>query len=135
MLSQRPFRNNQHVYESARLGWRQLSPAAWLEAFSRHPRIGDLSGSRVADRAWAEGEQRGAAVADASVRAALAEGNREYEGKFGFVFLICATGKSGLEMLESLRRRQNNNRETELAIAAEEQEKITRIRLEKLLSP
>ncbi len=135
MLNQRPFRNEQHVYNCAALCWRQLGRKDWLEAFSHHPRIGDLRGTHGTHRAWAEGEQAGATRAEQSVRTALAEANREYEKKFGHVFLICATGKSGEEMLGLLRNRLCNNPETELAIAAAEQEKITRIRLEKLLSP
>lgn len=138
MIRQRPFRHPEHVHDCARLCWRQLGREDWLEAFSQHPRIGDLRGSRSldgAERAWAEGEQAGATGAEESVRAALAEANREYETRFGYVFLVCATGKTGEEMLGLLRQRLSNGAETELAIAAAEQEKITRIRLEKLLSP
>ena len=137
MLAHRPFRDPKHVYDCAAICWRRLERADWLEAFSQHPRIGDLRGARPLDdteRAWAEGEQSGAARAAESVRLALAEGNREYEMKFGYVFIVCATGKSGEEMLALLRKRLNNRPEAELAIAAAEEEKITRIRLETLLS-
>jgi len=137
MLAHRPFRDPKHVYDCAAICWRRLERADWLEAFSQHPRIGDLSGARAlgdTERAWAEGEQSGAARAAESVRLALAEGNREYERKFGHVFIVCATGKSGEEMLALLRQRLNHPPEAELAIAAAEEEKITRIRLEKLLS-
>ena len=137
MLAQRPFRDPKHVYDCAAICWQRLARADWLEAFSQHPRIGDLRGARSLDdteRTWAEGEQSGAARAAESVRLALAEGNREYEMKFGHVFIVCATGKSGEEMLALLRQRLNHPPEAELAIAAAEEEKITRIRLEKLLS-
>lgn len=138
MLGQRPFRDAKHLYECAGLCWRRLGREDWLEAFSKHPRIGDTRGvhsRRAGERAWAEGEQAGAARAGESVRVELAEKNLTYEAKFGYVFLVCATGKSGEEMLGLLRQRLGHQPEVELAIAAAEQEKITRIRLEKLLSP
>jgi 2-oxo-4-hydroxy-4-carboxy-5-ureidoimidazoline decarboxylase len=138
MLGHRPFRDPAHLYQCAIDCWQQLDREDWLEAFSHHPRIGELRSATGLDstqRAWAEREQSGAAAAEASVGTALAEGNRQYEAKFGHVFLVCASGKSGAEMLSLLRQRLKNSPETELAIAAREQEKITRIRLEKLLWP
>jgi 2-oxo-4-hydroxy-4-carboxy-5-ureidoimidazoline decarboxylase len=137
MLAHRPFRDLKHVYDCAAVCWRGLARADWLEAFSQHPRIGDLQRARLrddAERAWAEVEQSGATRAAESVRLALSEGNHEYEKRFGYAFIVCATGKSGEEMLGILRKRLSNPPEAELAIAAAEQEKITRIRLEKLLS-
>ncbi|HLL99808.1 MAG TPA: 2-oxo-4-hydroxy-4-carboxy-5-ureidoimidazoline decarboxylase, partial [Pyrinomonadaceae bacterium] len=82
---------------------------------------------------WSRGEQSGAHAAADSVLEALAEANRLYEEKFGYIFIVCATGKSATEMLEICRRRLNNNAAAELGIAAEEQRKITEIRLRKLL--
>jgi OHCU decarboxylase len=138
MLGERPFESPQHLYDCASDCWRKLRREDWLEAFSRHPRIGEAPARRAldaAERLWAEKEQSGAAAAGNSVRAALAEENRPYEDKFGYVFIVCATGKSGEEMLSLLRMRLSNEAEVELAIAAAEQEKITRIRLERLLFP
>jgi len=138
MLRQRPFRNAAHLYQCASDAWRELKREDWLEAFSHHPRIGEPRSWPALDatqRQWAQREQSGAAEADASVLAALAEGNRQYEAKFGHVFLVCATGKSGAQMLALLRERLANDAETELAVAAGEQEKITRLRLEKLVCP
>jgi len=137
MMLERPFRDLEHVYQAASKIWQRLGHQDWLEAFSHHPRIGQVVAKGAAsdrERSWAEQEQAGTAQADASVRSALAQGNREYEAKFGFLYLVCATGKSGAEMLELQRLRLRNSPEIELAIAAGEQEMITRIRLEKLLS-
>jgi 2-oxo-4-hydroxy-4-carboxy-5-ureidoimidazoline decarboxylase len=96
----------------------------WLEAFRGHPRIGDPKATGRAAR-----EQIATRSAPAEVLAALAAGNRRYEAKFGHVFLICASGKSASEMLESLERRLPNDRHMELRVAAAEQRKITRLRL------
>ena len=131
MLRLRPFKDAAHLYQCASGCWRELKREDWLEAFSHHPRIGQLRRATALEQR----EQSGAAEAEASVRAALAEGNRQYEAKFGHVFLVCATGKSGAQMLALLKERLNNDAETELAIAAGEQEKITRLRLEKLVCP
>jgi OHCU decarboxylase len=112
-----------------------------LEAFAAHPRIGERAGrqgsggsaSSERSRGWSAGEQSGVQSAEQEVIAALAEGNRAYEERFGHVFLVCATGKSAAEMLEILGRRLGNDPATELGEAAEEQRKITALRLAKLL--
>jgi len=137
MMLERPFRDLEHVYQVASKVWKHLGHQDWLEAFSHHPRIGQIVEKGAAsdrERSWAKQEQAGTVQADASVRAGLAQGNREYEAKFGHLYLISATGKSGAELLALQGARLKNSREIELAIAAGEQEKITRIRLEKLLS-
>ncbi len=111
--------------------------ADWLEAFAAHPRIGDVDALRAkfaATAAWASGEQAGVAGASESTLRALAEGNRDYEAKFGHIFIVCATGKTADEMLGLLRERLANEPDAELAVAAAEQAKITAIRLRKLLS-
>ena len=113
-----------------------LGPADWREAFAHHPRIGDVASLRAkfaATAAWAGEEQRGAAAAGDDTLAALAEGNRAYEERFGYVFIVCATGKSAEEMLALLRARMPHPPEREIEIAAAEQASITRLRLEKLL--
>jgi allantoicase len=137
MAARRPFGSLAAVLAAADEVWRGLAPSDWLEAFKAHPRIGEKKAERPTDDAraqgWAAGEQGGVAVAAAETLHALAEGNRAYDERFGHIFIVCATGKSADEMLALLRARVGNEPATELAIAAEEQRKITRIRLEKLL--
>ena len=94
-----------------------------------HPKIGATHGAS----AWARDEQKGAAGASQATRDALAAGNADYEKKFGWIFLICATGKSADEMLAALNARMQNDPASEFKVAVEEQKKITRLRLEKLL--
>lgn len=126
MAAARPFRNAAHAVASAGIAWEGLDRDDWLEAFRAHPRIGD----RRASGREAE-EQAGARGASEAVRSGLERGNRAYEERFGHVFLVCASGKSGEEMLEMLERRLRHDPETELRIAAEEQRKITALRLER----
>lgn len=117
--------------------WQSLGPADWREAFSRHPRIGERqSGRPQSEReiALAAGEQAGIQLADYEVRASLAAANREYEQRFGFIYIVFATGKTAEAMLALARDRLRNDPETELLTAAEEQRKITRLRLDKLLA-
>lgn len=128
MLARRPFASEHALLAAARDEWLALSPADWLEAFSHHPKIGERS-HFDATRHLSEREQSGVSAADQNMRAELAARNREYEEKFGFIFIVCATGKSAEEMLALLRTRLANDRETELRIAAEEQAKITALRL------
>lgn len=104
-----------------------LSEDDWLEAFAGHPRIGDRKPG------WSAQEQSGTQTASSETMRALADENRAYEEKFGFVFLICATGKSAAEILNTLRARIGNDRQTEIRNAADEQRKITELRLEKLV--
>jgi len=137
LCAARPFRDRDHLLSEAERGARALTPGDWREAFSHHPRIGDLDSVRArfgSTAAWAADEQRGAAGATESTLRALAEGNRAYEEKFGYIFIVCATGKGAGEMLALLESRLQNDADVELGIAAEEQSKITRLRLEKLLS-
>jgi len=124
------------LHEAASRTWRALSREDWLEAFAAHPRLGeraDKQGRRAG--AWARQEQAGTAGADSAVLADLEEGNRAYEARFGHVFLLCATGVDAPQMLAALRDRLTNDAETELQVAAGEQEKITELRLRKLLTP
>jgi OHCU decarboxylase len=127
MTARRPFRTGADLARVADEVWWSLEGADWLEAFSHHPRIGERSGG------WARDEQSGARAASAATIKELATLNRQYERKFGHVFLIFATGKSADEMLAELRLRLNNDPAPELRLAAGEQAKITRLRLEKLL--
>ena len=116
--------------------WRGLSEADWLEAFRSHPRIGESSTQRAASlqsAAWSEQEQRDVADANDAVRIALAEGNREYEQRFNRIFIVCATGKSPAGILKILQCRLENDEQTEIQEAAEQQRQITQIRLKKWL--
>lgn len=136
MLGLRPFANSGKLFAEADRVWFGLEKQDWLEAFSHHPRIGERNLAQAkfaASAAQSSKEQSGMAGASEEVRAAFAAGNEEYEGKFGHVFLICATGKSGRQMLESLKTRISNDGPTELKNAAAEQSRIMRIRLEKLV--
>jgi allantoicase len=125
MAGSRPFRSEADLKEKSDQIWRSLGREDWLEAFAAHPRIGETGGR------WSQQEQAGARGADAET---LAEANRLYESRFDHIFIVCATGKSAEEMLGLLRARLDNDPETELRVAAEEQRKITNLRLEKLLA-
>jgi allantoicase len=137
MLALRPFSDASHLLESADRIWAALGPEDWLEAFRHHPAIGGNKAEKKqskAARSWSSGEQSRAQMASFETRAQLTEANRAYHAKFGNVFLICASGKSAEEILEQARARLSNDPDTERRIAAEEQRKITRLRLEKLLA-
>ncbi len=136
MLARRPFRSRAVVLSTADEIWRSLDPGDWREAFSHHPRIGERkSAVSLGERgsAWAAGEQSGIDRAHDDVRAGLAAANREYEQRFGYTYIVFATGKSAEEMLALARERLRNDPDVELRAAAEEQRKITRLRLDKLL--
>ena len=128
MVARRPFQSSDQLLLAADDIWWSLDGGDWLEAFSHHPRIGERAAG------WANDEQSGTRGASADTLEKLADLNHEYERKFAHVFLICATGKGADEMLSSLERRLRNEPAIELRIAASEQAKITRLRLEKLLA-
>jgi len=133
----RPYRDAASLFEAAEAHWNELGREDWLEAFRHHPRIGDRDALRARfapTRAWAAAEQAGAGAADEAVLEALATGNRRYEARFGHIFIVCATGQSAPEMLAQLEARLHNDPDRELPIAAAEQAKITRLRLQKLLA-
>ena len=136
MAGSRPFQDEEHLYGVAQEMWEDLSDNDRREAFSQHPRIGDRDALRkkfATTAAWATGEQAKVAEASDAVLDALAKGNKDYEEKFGYIFIVCATGKSAEEMLEILNKRLSNDPLTELHEAAAEQAAITKLRLEKLL--
>jgi OHCU decarboxylase len=139
MAAARPFGDADAVADAADRTWRTLDPADWLDAFAAHPRIGGAGGAgraggaEVPLSAWSAQEQAGVADATADVTDRLAVANRDYEARFGYIFIICATGRSAAEMLDALERRLGHAPDQELRIAAEEQRKITRLRLTKLL--
>lgn len=136
MTKARPFADFALLLNQAAQIWQNLEPEDWLEAFASHPKIGSHKAApkqQTQSAEWSKGEQSGTQTADTSVLEELAEANYLYEKKFGYIFIVCATGKSAAEMLEICRNRLNNDAEKELRIAAEEQRKITEIRLKKLL--
>ena len=124
------------LLDSADRVWWDLGREDWLEAFTRHPRIGEKAAAKDASaetRRWSEEEQSGTRSAREQVLAALAKANRAYEQRFGYIFIVCATGKSSEEMLALLQQRLQNDPAAELRMAAEEQRRITHLRLQKLL--
>jgi len=138
LLYRRPFQDVNRLLAAAEDVWFALSPDDWHEAFAQHPQIGDLEQlrERFSTTASFSEQEQGAAVEQASEAAlqALATGNEHYKERFGYIFIVCATGKSVEEMLSILSSRLANDPDTELLIAATEQHKITRLRLEKLLA-
>ena len=138
MVARRPFGDLTRLLRSAEEIWWQLEAADWLEAFAGHPRIGDLEGLRTrfaSTRSWSAGEQAGVEGAGEDVLEALAEANHRYEETFGYLFIVCASGKSAREMLDRLEQRLTADPSDELRTAAGEQQKITEIRLRKMVSP
>ena len=135
MAAARPFEDAAAVLRIAERTWWSLDERDYLEAFSAHPRIGESKPDVdiATTGTWSRDEQKGAAAAAESTLAALADANRRYADKFGFIFIVCAQGKSAEEMFEMLDMRLANTREIELRTAAEEQAKIMRLRLAKLL--
>jgi allantoicase len=132
-----PFASAALLVEKAETAFSHLEKNDWLEAFGHHPRIGEMKSSAVTSnqaQSWATQEQSGITGAQEKVVAELAAANRAYESRFGHIFIVCASGKSSEEILRMLRERMSNNPENELRIAADEQRKITRLRLEKLLN-
>ena len=137
MTMVRPFASEDELMKIAAAVWNDqqiLQTEDWLEAFSAHPKIGETKDAKAQSAEWSAVEQSGMASADERLKQELAAANRAYLEKFGFIFIVCATGKTAAEMLELCRTRLGHDRETEIANAAAEQQKITEIRLRKLLS-
>ena len=133
----RPFQHKTELFDLTEKIWFSLNSEDWLEAFSHHPKIGDIDLLRKKFqkiKSWSEKEQSGIQEAGENILKDLAESNRLYEEKFGYIFIVCATGKSAGEMLALLKVRLENDPEGELLIAAKEQNKITQLRLDNLLS-
>jgi 2-oxo-4-hydroxy-4-carboxy-5-ureidoimidazoline decarboxylase len=135
MTSARPLASEEALHEAVDRAWDAMTEHDWLEAFACHPRIGErkpVHGS-VQSATWSREEQSSTAVATQSVLSQLAEDNARYEEKFGFIYIVCATGKSSEEMLRILDRRLSSDRASELREAAEQQRQIMHIRLRKWL--
>ncbi|QKG54746.1 2-oxo-4-hydroxy-4-carboxy-5-ureidoimidazoline decarboxylase [Hymenobacter sp. BRD67] len=135
--AQFPFDSIPALYEAADRIWYSLSEADWREAFTHHPKIGDVKALKekfASTATWAAGEQGAVKQASPDTLEALAAGNEAYERKFGYIFIVCATGKSADEMLALLQARLPHEPGQEIRVAMGEQAKITRLRLEKLLA-
>jgi len=135
MAALRPFATPFDLTCTADIIWRSLPASDWQQAFDSHPRIGEHKAKAATAESlkWSADEQS-AANPDEQIKAALAEGNRAYEQKFGRIFIVCATGKSAAEMLTILNQRMANDPATELREAAEQQRQITQVRLRKWLA-
>jgi len=136
MVALRPIESEEKFCAAAGDVWSTMEVTDWMEAFACHPRIGERKAAQATTQSkeWSKQEQSAASGADAAVLAMLAEKNAEYEEHFGFTYIVCATGKTAEEMLAILERRLNNDRETEMREAAEQQRQITGIRLRKWLA-
>jgi 2-oxo-4-hydroxy-4-carboxy-5-ureidoimidazoline decarboxylase len=127
--------NKDNLFKSAEKIWFDLDEKDWLEAFTHHPKIGDLASLEKkfgSTKDFTTNEQSSVNYASIETLKELAEYNKKYEKKFGFIFIVCATGKTADEMLALIKERINNNYDKELRIAMGEQNKITKLRLEKL---
>jgi OHCU decarboxylase len=137
MAAARPFHDIDALLRQADGIWWLLGPAIWRRAMDGHPRIGESRAAtptdEIAER-WSRAEQSAAQSGTDGDRAALAAAQEEYEARFGHIFVICANGLDAAQILDALRARLGNDPETELRVAAEEQRRITRLRLEKLLT-
>jgi OHCU decarboxylase len=137
MATARPYASLETLLTKSHDIWWSLDRGDWLEAFRSHPKIGEkkaLSKVSAQSQQWSGQEQSGVANAAQDTVDSLAALNEDYEQKFGFIFIICATGKTSAEMLSALRERLQHDPESELPIAAAEQGKITELRLKKLLT-
>jgi 2-oxo-4-hydroxy-4-carboxy-5-ureidoimidazoline decarboxylase len=133
----RPFADEQSVFSAADECWRNLPEDDWLEAFRSHPRIGEQHAQNkttAASAAWSTSEQGQMRTAEATILERMQQGHREYEQRFGRIFIICATGKQPAEMLAALQHRLSNDPSTELLESAEQQRQITQLRLRKWLA-
>jgi allantoicase len=138
MREGQPYATVADLLATADATWSWTSSDDWHEAFRAHPRIGEkkaAAGQDATAKAWSSAEQSGTQGATDAMRAELAEINRAYEARFGFIYIVCATGRSLDEMLTLARARMKNDPAAELRVAAAEQHRITRLRLEKLLEP
>jgi 2-oxo-4-hydroxy-4-carboxy-5-ureidoimidazoline decarboxylase len=132
-----PFESEEALLAAAEHVWYGLTSTDWREAFAQHPKIGDVAALRerfASTATWATSEQGAVAQASEDTLTALAAGNDEYEQKFGYIFIVCATGKSAAEMLALLQARLPHTPAEEIQVAMAEQAKITRLRLQKLLA-
>ena len=136
LVGQRPFSTPESLFAASDAVWLTLPEADWQQAFDSHPRIGQRHAQAATGESllWSSGEQSAAMVSqDDAAKLALAGANREYEARFGRIFLVCASGKSTQEILGLLRQRMGNTPENELREAVEQQRQITQLRLHRWL--
>ncbi len=137
MAEQGPYEGVAQLHAIADETFDRMPRDEWLEAFASHPRIGDLKSLKMrfaGNNKWSSAEQSGAGDADEAVLRDLQLKNQVYHTRFGHVFIVCATGKSAIEMLAILNQRLNNSAEDEFRLASSEQRKIAHLRIDKLLS-
>jgi 2-oxo-4-hydroxy-4-carboxy-5-ureidoimidazoline decarboxylase len=137
VIDARPFIHRENLFQISDDIWAKLNEDDYLEAFTHHPQIGDIESMKkkfTSTANWAENEQKGSNQASIEVLSALKIANQKYLVKFGFIFIVCATGKTAQQMLDLLNQRMPNDRESEIQIAALEQNKITHLRIEKLFN-
>ncbi|MFK8011746.1 MAG: 2-oxo-4-hydroxy-4-carboxy-5-ureidoimidazoline decarboxylase [Marinicellaceae bacterium] len=138
MVVATPFKNLNSMHEKCDQIWSMCKEEDYLEAFSHHPQIGDITSLKekfAHTSKWASNEQQGTSIASDDLLLKLKSANDTYLKKFGFIFIVCATGKTAEQMLELLENRMSNNRLQELITAASEQNKITHLRIDKLINP
>lgn len=135
LAANRPYDSPEALIQDAEAVWFALDEADWLEAFACHPRIGEKKAPTSEYLAHSESEQAAAQQSLDEVAEALLAGNREYEAKFGFLYIVFASGRTAPELLAVLQSRLINSREEELHEAARQQLRITNLRLRKWLTP
>jgi 2-oxo-4-hydroxy-4-carboxy-5-ureidoimidazoline decarboxylase len=136
LAAMRPFRDQQSLFAAADHCWQSLPEADWLEAFRSHPRIGEKHAEKkttAASAAWSRSEQSQMNEADAAILLRMREGHRQYEERFGRIFIVCASGKQPAEMLRILEHRLTNDPTQELLESAVQQQQIMQLRLRKWL--
>ncbi len=132
----RPFGSARAWFAAASAAFAAFHPDDWLAAFAAHPRLGDAApapGQTARSAEWSRGEQAGVAGGDAAVQGRLRSANEEYARRFGFIFILCASEVGAGQVLAALEERLGHDRDAELAIAAREQARITRLRMESWL--
>ena len=136
LTAMRPFANEQKLFAAADECWQRLPPSGWLEAFRSHPRIGEQHAQNkttATSAAWSKSEQSQMKDADAAILMRMREGHREYEERFGRIFIVCASGKKPAELLQILEHRLKNDPAQELLESAAQQQQIMQLRLRRWL--
>jgi 2-oxo-4-hydroxy-4-carboxy-5-ureidoimidazoline decarboxylase len=135
LAAQRPFADPSQLFAASDSVWAALPEPAWREAFDSHPRIGQQHARAATARslAWSSQEQRASTSPDDAVKLALADANRQYEERFGRIFIVCAAGRTAAEILAILHARMHNTPVAEFLESAEQQRQITQLRLRRWL--
>lgn len=136
LTAMRPFANEKSLFAAADECWQRLPPSDWLQAFRSHPRIGEQHAQNkttATSAAWSKSEQSQMKDADAAILMRMREGHREYEERFGRIFIVCASGRQPAELLRNLEQRLKNDPAQELLESAAQQQQIMQLRLRKWL--